>query len=210
MSPAASRLALTDPPPVESGHRTRRDRRRRRLYLFQCAERPRSLRRARLHLQFQEYRDAISKRRRYALRLGCIAVPVEAVMVGLVGYVYKGLGCDSGSGDRVAASSPVGSRRSPDRIPVSGRRHAGLYLTSRLTGEFAAENRPSRLECLGHLRHLAAGARRASDNKTIVREYSGSTKLRLVSGLERRSCAAVQCLQLCHKADLALAHRDGR
>ena len=41
-------------PPVEYWHRTRRDRRRRRLHLFQSADRPRIFRRARLHLQFHQ------------------------------------------------------------------------------------------------------------------------------------------------------------
>ena len=36
--------------------------------------------------------------------------------IGLVGYVYKEIGCDSGSGDRVAASSR--------RCSASGRRSA--------------------------------------------------------------------------------------
>ena len=54
MSPATSRSARTIHAPVESWHRTRRDRRRRRLHLFQSADRPRSLWRARLHLQFPQ------------------------------------------------------------------------------------------------------------------------------------------------------------
>src|SRR4051812_23382842 len=63
---------------VELGHWTWRDRRWRRLHLFQSADRPRNLWRARLDLQFQEYCHAVSEWRRHALRLGCVAIPVEA------------------------------------------------------------------------------------------------------------------------------------
>jgi hypothetical protein len=52
------------------------------------------------HLQFRESIDPVSKRRRHALRLGRLAV-LEQFLIGAVGYVYKEVGCDSGSGDHV-------------------------------------------------------------------------------------------------------------
>ena len=103
--------------PVEYRHRTRRDRRRRRLHLFQSADRPRILRRARLHLQFQEYCDAVSERRRHALRLGCIAIPVEA------GHGWpRGL-CLQGASAATAVQATVSAASSPRwlaSVPRSG------------------------------------------------------------------------------------------
>src|SRR3954454_9724358 len=67
----------------------------------------------------------------------------KQVMVGLVGYVYKGLGCDSGSGDRVGCfqSQVVGvGPQIGFLFPVGDMQG---YLNFKAYGEFAAENRPS-------------------------------------------------------------------
>lgn len=67
----------------------------------------------------------------------------KQVMVGLVGYVYKGLGCDSGSGDRVGCfqSQVVGvGPQIGFLFPVGDMQG---YLNLKAYGEFAAENRPS-------------------------------------------------------------------
>ena len=67
----------------------------------------------------------------------------KQVMVGLVGYVYKGLGCDSGSGNRVGCfqSQVVGvGPQIGFLFPVGDMQG---YLNFKAYGEFAAENRPS-------------------------------------------------------------------
>jgi hypothetical protein len=67
----------------------------------------------------------------------------KQVMVGLVGYVYKELGCDSGSGDRVGCfqSQVVGvGPQIGFLFPVGDMQG---YLNIKAYGEFAAENRPS-------------------------------------------------------------------
>ena len=67
----------------------------------------------------------------------------KQVMVGLVGYVYKELGCDSGSGDRVGCfqSQVVGiGPQIGFLFPVGDMQG---YLNFKAYGEFAAENRPS-------------------------------------------------------------------
>ena len=67
----------------------------------------------------------------------------KQVMVGLVGYVYKELGCDSGSGDRVGCfqSQVVGiGPQIGFLFPVGDMQG---YLNLKAYGEFAAENRPS-------------------------------------------------------------------
>ena len=66
----------------------------------------------------------------------------KQVMVGLVGYVYKQLGCDSGSGDRVGCfqSQVVGvGPQIGFLFPVGDMQG---YLNLKAYGEFAAENRP--------------------------------------------------------------------
>jgi hypothetical protein len=67
----------------------------------------------------------------------------KQVMVGLVGYVYKELGCDSGPGDRVGCfqSQVVGvGPQIGFLFPVGDMQG---YLNFKAYGEFAAENRPS-------------------------------------------------------------------
>ena len=89
----------------------------------------------------------------------------KELMVGLVGYIYKEIGCDSGSGDHVGCfQSQVVRHRSPDRVPFPGRRHAGL---SQSEGLWRVRcGKPAiRLEYLGDLLHFAARARSASDDK---------------------------------------------
>jgi hypothetical protein len=65
----------------------------------------------------------------------------KEVMVGLVGYVYKELGCDSGSGDRCFQSQVFGvGPQIGFLFPVGDMQG---YLNFKAYGEFAAENRPS-------------------------------------------------------------------
>jgi hypothetical protein len=68
----------------------------------------------------------------------------KQVQVGLVGYVYKEIGCDSGSGDRVGCfqSQVVGVGPQVGFIFPLGDKLQG-YLNLKAYGEFAAENRPS-------------------------------------------------------------------
>jgi hypothetical protein len=68
----------------------------------------------------------------------------KQVQVGLVGYVYKELGCDSGSGDRVGCfqSQVVGIGPQVGFIIPLGDKLQG-YLNFKAYGEFAAQNRPS-------------------------------------------------------------------
>ena len=67
----------------------------------------------------------------------------KQVMVGAVGYVYKEIGCDSGSGDRVGCfqSQVVGVGPQVGFIFPVGDMQG--YLNLKAYGEFAAENRPS-------------------------------------------------------------------
>jgi hypothetical protein len=64
--------------------------------------------------------------------------------VGLVGYVYKEIGCDSGSGDRVGCfqSQVVGIGPQVGYIFPLGDKLQG-YLNLKAYGEFAGENRPT-------------------------------------------------------------------
>ena len=67
----------------------------------------------------------------------------KQVMVGLVGYVYKELGCDSGPGDRVGCFQSQVFGIGPQigfLFPVGDMQG---YLNLKAYGEFAAENRPS-------------------------------------------------------------------
>jgi hypothetical protein len=66
----------------------------------------------------------------------------KQLMVGLVGYVYKEIGCDSGSGNRVGCfqSQVVGVGPQLGFIIPAGGMQA--YLNFKGYGEFAAENRP--------------------------------------------------------------------
>ena len=101
----------------------------------------------------------------------------KQVMAGLVGYVYKEIGCDSGSGDRVGCFQSQVIGIGPQigfLFPVGDMQG---YLNLKAYGEFAAENRP-RLEYLGDFLDLTARARSASDNKAdrqkILRPSCGS------------------------------------
>jgi hypothetical protein len=67
----------------------------------------------------------------------------KQVLAGLVGYVYKEIGCDSGSGDRVGCfqSQVVGvGPQIGFLFPVGDMQG---YLNIKAYGEFAAENRPA-------------------------------------------------------------------
>jgi len=67
----------------------------------------------------------------------------KEVMVGLVGYIYKEIGCDSGSGDRVGCfqSQVVGvGPQIGFLFPVGDMQG---YVNVKAYGEFAAENRPA-------------------------------------------------------------------
>jgi hypothetical protein len=68
----------------------------------------------------------------------------KQVQVGLVGYVYKEIGCDSGSGDRLGCfqSQVVGIGPQVGFIIPLGNNLQG-YLNIKGYAEFAAENRPS-------------------------------------------------------------------
>jgi len=66
----------------------------------------------------------------------------KQVMAGLVGYVYKEIGCDSGSGDRVGCFQSQVIGIGPQigfLFPVGDMQG---YLNLKAYGEFAAENRP--------------------------------------------------------------------
>jgi hypothetical protein len=67
----------------------------------------------------------------------------KEVLVGLVGYAYKEIGCDSGSGDRVGCFQSQVFGVGPQigfLFPVGDMQG---YLNLKAYGEFAAENRPS-------------------------------------------------------------------
>jgi len=67
----------------------------------------------------------------------------KEVMVGLVGYLYKEIGCDSGSGDRVGCFQSQVFGIGPQigfLFPVGDMQG---YLNFKAYGEFPAENRPS-------------------------------------------------------------------
>ncbi|GAA0007645.1 hypothetical protein BRDID11002_76510 [Bradyrhizobium diazoefficiens] len=86
-----------------------------------------------------------------------------------MGYVYKQLGCDSGSGDRLGCfRSQVASvgRQVGFIFPVGDMQG---YLNLKAYKEFAAENRPRRLECLGDVCHLAGSA--CADRATEADDY---------------------------------------
>ena len=94
----------------------------------------------------------------------------KQVMVGLVGYVYKELGCDSGSGDRVGCfqSQVVGvGPQIGFLFPVGDMQG---YLNFKAYGEFAAENRPT-AGMPGSPSHLAARTGAPPTTKPIVRKY---------------------------------------
>ncbi len=125
------------------GHRTRRDRRRRRLHLFQSANRPRVFWRARRHLQFQEYATQYQSGVDLHFDWGASQFLSKEVMVGLVGYIYKEVGCDSGSGDRVGCFQSQVFGIGPQigfLFPVGDMQG---YLNFKAYGEFGNANRPA-------------------------------------------------------------------
>src|SRR6185503_6767691 len=97
----------------------------------------------RIHVQFGERPYAVSERRRHAHRLGRVALFHEAVQVGLVGYIYDQLSCDSGSGDRVGCfeSRVVGIGPQIGYIIPIDKEWQG-YLNVKAYKEFAAAHRP--------------------------------------------------------------------
>ena len=118
----------------------------------------------------------------------------KEVMVGLVGYVYKELGCDSGSGDRVGCFQSQVFGIGPQigfLFPVGDMQG---YLNFKAYGEFAAENRPAGWNTWVTFCHLAARARSASDDKAHRQKILASTKLRLVGCLETICSALVGLL----------------
>jgi hypothetical protein len=73
---------------------------------------------------------------------GASQILTKPIQIGLVGYVYKQLGCDSGSGDRLGCfRSQVASvgRQVGFIFPVGDMQG---YLNLKAYKEFAAENRP--------------------------------------------------------------------
>ena len=105
----------------------------------------------------------------------------KEVMVGLVGYVYKEIGCDSGSGDRVGCFQSQVFGVGPQigfLFPVGDMQ--GYLNFKGLRGIRRRE--PARwLECLGHLLYLTARARSAPGDKAHRQKILASIKLRLVS-----------------------------
>ena len=84
--------------------------------------------------------------------------------VGLVGYVYDEIGCDSGSGDRVGCfKSRVVRSGAAGRVYHSHQRHdPGLPQSERLQ-RVRQRQSAGRLECLGHIRALPG----ATDSECI-------------------------------------------
>ncbi len=79
----------------------------------------------------------------------------KQLQIGLIGYLYNQLSCDSGSGDRVGCFEiPRGRYRSTDRIRDPAQQGlSGLYQPQRLQG--ICLRKPSgRLERVAHLRNI--------------------------------------------------------
>ncbi len=71
-------VRLRSDAPRQSRHRSRRDRRRRRLHLLQSADRARIFGRCGIYLQFQEPRHELPERHRFPRRLGRLPVSLKA------------------------------------------------------------------------------------------------------------------------------------
>ena len=129
-------------PAVESRHRARRARRRRRLHLFQSGDRARILGVLGFTYNFEnqstQYQNGVDMH----LDWGASQFLTKQFQIGLVGYVYKELGCDSGSGDRVGCfqSQVVGVGPQLGFIFPVGEMQG--YINFKGYKEFAAENRP--------------------------------------------------------------------
>jgi hypothetical protein len=77
--------------------------------------------------------------------------------VGIVGYVYKEIGCDSGSGDRLGCFQSQVVGIGPQLTFLPGRKYAGLSELKRLQGICCAE--PTRwLECVADVRNFPGRA----------------------------------------------------
>ena len=90
----------------------------------------------------------------------------KQVQVGLVGYAYKDIGCDSGSGDRVGCfqSQVLGVGPQIGYIfPIGGMQG---YLNLKAYGEFDGVGSAFRLECVADARDLAGGGGSARNDAT--------------------------------------------
>lgn len=80
----------------------------------------------------------------------------KQVQVGLVGYAYKELGCDSGSGDRVGCFRVAGvRRRAAVRLRLSAQRRPPRVRQSQGIRGIRRGGSPDRVEQLAHICHLA-------------------------------------------------------
>src|SRR5262249_22470578 len=86
-----------------------------------------------------QYKNGID----FHLDWGASQFLTKQLLVGLVGYVYQELGCDSGSGDRVGCfkSRVIGIGRQAGFILPLGKDWQG-YFNVKAYGEFDAKNRP--------------------------------------------------------------------
>ncbi len=135
---------LRSRPPHQSRHRSRRDRRRRRLHLFQSGGRARILRRRGLHLQFQESRTRNTRTESTSTSIGesrnsspsRFSLASSAMDINRSPTISVRIRCSADSGPASSASA----RRSDFFFPVGDMQG---YLNLKGYGEFAAENRPS-------------------------------------------------------------------
>ncbi len=158
-------------------------------YLFQSADRPRILWRAWLHLQYSR-----TQRRNIKAASICTSTGVHRSSCRsrswLASWAMSTRSSAATAVRRPCRLLPVpgGWRRSPDRIPFSGRRHAGL---SQLQGlrRIRCGKPAIRLERLGDLCHLAAHAWSASDYKASYQKILASIKLLLFCRYEGDSAS---------------------
>ena len=120
----------------------------------------------------------------------------KQVMVGLVGYVYKEIGCDSGSGDRVGCFQSQVIGIGPQigfLFPVGDMQG---YLNLKAYGEFDMRKSTGGLEYLDDLLDLAACARSTSDDKAHRQKILGPScrsKVMPNGTGQRRKMHAVYC-----------------
>jgi len=98
----------------------------------------------------------------------------KQVQVGLVGYAYKDIGCDTGSGDRVGCfqSQVLGIGPQIGYIfPIGGMQG---YINLKAYGEFDGSDRPFRLERVGHARDLARRGERGALAAVARAQISGA------------------------------------
>ena len=128
--------------PVEYRHRARRDRRRRRLTYFNPATGHEFSGVLGFTYNFEnqstQYQNGVDMH----MDRGASQYLTKQFQIGLVGYVYKEIGCDSGSGDRVGCfqSQVVGVGPQVGFVFPVGDIQG--YLNFKDYNEFAAENRP--------------------------------------------------------------------